>query len=52
MAIVSMNMPHIKQSYNALQGRLLLHAFGVAAAHAKKIYGVNPFSLVFILNSY
>jgi len=39
MAIVSMNMPHIKQSYNALQGRLLLHAFGVAAAHAKKIYG-------------
>jgi len=41
MAIFSMNMPFIKQSHNDLQGRLLLHAFGVAAAYAKKTFGEN-----------
>lgn len=48
MAVFSLNMPFIKQSHNDLQGRLLIHAFGVAAAYAKKMFGVSPFSFVSI----
>lgn len=41
MAIFSLNMPFIKQSHNELQGRLLLQAFGVLAAYARKMFGEN-----------
>lgn len=41
MAIFSLNMPFIKQSHNELQGRLLLQAFGVLAAYARKMFGVS-----------
>ena len=41
MAIFFLNQPFIRTNGTKLEGRLLLHAFTVAAAHAQQRYGVR-----------
>ena len=40
MVVFHFNKPFIKENDNQQLGRLLVHTFGVAAAYAKRLYGV------------
>lgn len=45
MAVVTLNKPFNKENTIQLQGRLLAHSFGIAAASALRLYGVILVSL-------
>lgn len=41
MAVFGLELPENELDVSQTQGRLLLHAFGAAAAYAQRIYGVR-----------
>lgn len=59
MVVFHFNKPFIKENENQQLGRFLVHTFGVAAAYAKRLYGVillqhippiHPLLILFYLN--
>lgn len=41
MAVFGLELPVNELSESQVRGRLLLHAFGAAAAYAQRLYGVK-----------